>query len=175
MDTDRADGKAILLLILLIAVILGSLGIAKYQNKDFSTSRVKEKIDEVLNNDVVEKKELTKEELVGYVKAKMVKDGLAKEDLIADWTFDNFNKMGYLSDNPNVMYYSLSGRFLCSAFEEGYEYPTCVYQSQLGDPESGYYQWIIFVKVTMTENDYKLGELIGDGSFQYSELFVKAE
>ncbi len=176
MDTDRADGKAILLLILLIAVILGSLGIAKYQNKDFSTSRVKEKIDEVLNTGDKEKKVLTKEELVGYVKAKMIKDGLAKPEYITDWTFDNFSKLGYLSNEPNVIYYSLSGRFLCNAYEEGYAYPTCVYQSQLGDPdESGYYEWIVFVKVTETEDDYKLGELLGDGSFQFNELFVKAE
>ena len=179
MGQDNTDGKAIILLLLLIGVILGVLGISKFQNKELSTETVKEKIEEVLNPDEskkVEPKEVTIEELTGYVKTKMINDGLAKPDLIGDWTFDHYKKMGYLSSEPSVMYYSISGKFICNALEEGFEYPTCVYQQQLGDPdENGYYAWIVFVKVIISDDGYKLGEIIGDGSFQFNEQFVKAE
>jgi hypothetical protein len=98
-----------------------------------------------------------KDTIIKIYKEEAKKSGLLKEDLIADISY-NVIYNGYYSDKPNVKYYTVYGKFKCTKLETGYNYPTCVYQEQLADPDAnGYYDWAMALYFDETDGrfDYK--------------------
>ena len=108
------------------------------------------------NNKETKKEEYktpTKEELINYVKNKMIKDNLLDENNIDILTFDTISLEGYYK-NSSKKVYAIIGTFRC---KEG---DSCLYQEQLDDPDkNGIYKWSVAIPTTYKDGEYTFGEL----------------
>ena len=155
MEEVKKPNKAALV-ILIIAFFLGGFCLGMVFDKEvLSKNKCK---DEPKTQEEEKKEEETKKDtIIKIYKEEAKKRGLLKEELIADISY-NVIYNGYYSDKPNVKYYTVYGKFKCTKLETGYNYPTCVYQEQLADPDAnGYYSWAMALYFDETDGrfDYK--------------------
>ena len=115
-----------------------------------------------------------KETLINIYKEEAVKKGLLKKDYLAEQIIEGVKYYGYDKNNSNLKYYVIWGKFKCNKNEPGLNYPSCVYQSQLDDPDSnGYYTWVVQILMDETDGRFDLKDL-GE-LFLTDEVIVKVD
>ena len=168
MDSDRFDFKIVVLLVLLIFVIVGALGISKYQTKELESKQsTRERTDgtKAVEEPTEEKTEEEKkaehaDAIEKTMDSKLVAKGLLKNEGVTYRTV-HIKKAGYINDNPGYIYYTMYGKFQCA---EGYDpltENTCIYQPQMADPdENGYFDYAFGIEVKVDGDIETFGEIV---------------
>ena len=180
----KPNGFLIFLLLLFIACIcVGSflLGRSFANEEDTPKQETKEeKKEEPKEEKEPAKKEEEKPSLSSQIildTDKMLEEkGLLKQDMIEYRTMKVVKK-GYFKNEPNVIIYTIEGKFKCKAGSNPENETTCLYQSQLGDPDSeGRYDYTIAIETTEENGKLVYGEFTevmpGD---EFVELNEKVE
>ena len=156
----KHNGLLIVLLILFIACIcVGSYLFGKSLNssKNKETTEQKEEKKEEEATPKLPEKTL-KERIIEETNKKLEEKGLYKPDLIEDRTIE-VKKAGYYKDNPTLHYYTVYGKFKCKPGSNPANETTCLYQSQLGDPdEDGKYDYAFTLSIEKVDGELVLGE-----------------
>jgi hypothetical protein len=170
----KSNGLLIVLLLLFIACIcVGSymLGKSFYKDKQTETPVETKKEDNKKEKEEEEtqpEEQSFREQLSYDVDQKLIERNLLKPTLI-DFRTINIKKYGYYKNKPSVIYYTISGLFRCKEESDPANETTCLYQSQLGDPDSeGRYAYSITVATEKVDGKVVVGEiteLIPDENF----------
>ncbi|MBE6161873.1 MAG: hypothetical protein E7158_06625 [Firmicutes bacterium] len=107
--------------------------------------------------------EVSKQEIITYVKNELISKKLVNQSNTEKWTFDRAVYMGYFKSNPSEKYYKISGVFKCK--DSSY---SCVYQEQLEDPNTNdEYPWAVVVPIIFKNDQYSFGSIGGGGSYEF--------
>ena len=168
----KTNGLLIFLLILFIGCIcVGSYLIGKSLNNNNTNiiTEQKEEAKEPAEKSKSETKKKTfKEQVIEDTDKILEGKGLYKPELVEYRTY-NIKKAGYYEDNPNLIYYTIYGEFKCKPESNPANETTCLYQSQLDDPnEEGRYTYAFTISIDEVDGNLIYGDftqLVADQNF----------